>query len=332
MAFGTDAARRRRFLRRLLPLVVVAAAAFAAGAIVAGSAGGAERTLVTSYVRAWRRGDYRSMYALLLRASRRRLTLAQFVADYRRAAQVTTLVSLGRIRVGALNGDVVGVSMVARTRVFGRLGGQLLVPIAQTSSGPAIRFAGTLLFPGLRSGETLHRTAVLAARGALLARNGTALAEGPSRSSPIPGIAAGIVGRLGPIPRGEAASYAALGYPAHARVGLDGLERVFERQLAGTPGGTLFAGRRVLARVAPIPGRTVTTTIDPAIEAAAIQALAGHFGGIAAMDPRTGQVLALVGVAFSVLQPPGSTMKIITSTAALQAGLVTLSSSFPYAT
>jgi cell division protein FtsI/penicillin-binding protein 2 len=33
-----------------------------------------------------------------------------------------------------------------------------------------------------------------------------------------------------------------------------------------------------------------------------------------------------------VLQPPGSTMKIITATAALQAGLVTLGTTFPYAT
>jgi cell division protein FtsI/penicillin-binding protein 2 len=43
-------------------------------------------------------------------------------------------------------------------------------------------------------------------------------------------------------------------------------------------------------------------------------------------------VLALAGVAFSALQPPGSTMKIITATAALQAKIVTLGSVFPIAT
>jgi cell division protein FtsI/penicillin-binding protein 2 len=115
-------------------------------------------------------------------------------------------------------------------------------------------------------------------------------------------------------------------------VGLDGLERVFERQLAGTPGGSLLAGSRVLVQVAPVPGHTVTTTIDPGVEQAAITALGGRFGGIAAMDPRTGGLLALVGVAFSVLQPPGSTMKIITSTGALEAGIVKLSDSFPIST
>ena len=57
------------------------------------------------------------------------------------------------------------------------------------------------------------RSAELAPRASLLARDGTPLAEGPSRSSPIPGVAAGIVGVLGPIPADEAASYSALGYP-----------------------------------------------------------------------------------------------------------------------
>ena len=58
----------------------------------------------------------------------------------------------------------------------------------------------------------------------------------------------------------------------------------------------------------------MTTTIVPAIERAAVAALGGRYGGIAAMDPRTGALLALAGVAFSALQPPGSTMKIITPT------------------
>ena len=53
---------------------------------------------------------------------------------------------------------------------------------------------------------------------------------------------------------------------------------------------------------------------------------------MAVMNPRTGAVQALAGIAFSAPQPPGSTMKIITASAALQAGLVTLGTTFPYAT
>jgi cell division protein FtsI/penicillin-binding protein 2 len=115
-------------------------------------------------------------------------------------------------------------------------------------------------------------------------------------------------------------------------VGLDGLERAFQPALAGTPGGSLLAGHRTLAHHDPAPGQNVTSTIDPTLERAAVAALGGRYGGIAAMNPKTGALLALAGVAFSALQPPGSTMKIITTTGALEAGIVKPSSSFPIAT
>ncbi len=325
------AGRRRRWRRRA-PLLLLAVAAFVVGVLVGNASGQADRQVVSSYVRAWARGDYRHMYALLASSSRRGLTEREFVAAYTRDAQIATETSLVPRRIGGLHGQLIAVSMLVRTRLFGTLHELLLVPLVQSSAGPAVRYSGTVLFPGLRPGERLSRQAALASRGAILARDGTPLAEGPSRSSPIPTVASEIVGVLGPIPADQAATYLAEGYPANAKVGQDGLERVFERQLAGTPGGTLLAGRRVLAHVAPIPGQTVRSTIDPGIEAATIQSLGGNFGGVAAMDPRTGQVLGLAGLAFSALQPPGSTMKIITATAALQAGIATLSTTFPIAT
>jgi cell division protein FtsI/penicillin-binding protein 2 len=66
------------------------------------------------------------------------------------------------------------------------------------------------------------------------------------------------------------------------------------------------------------------------IEQAALNALAGSYAGMTVMDPRTGALLALAGLAFSDVQPPGSTMKIITATAALEAHVVTLGTIFPY--
>jgi penicillin-binding protein A len=50
------------------------------------------------------------------------------------------------------------------------------------------------------------------------------------------------------------------------------------------------------------------------------------------MDPKTGAILGAAGIAWSDIQPPGSTMKIITASAALQAHLVTLGTEFPLAT
>jgi cell division protein FtsI/penicillin-binding protein 2 len=76
----------------------------------------------------------------------------------------------------------------------------------------------------------------------------------------------------------------------------------------------------------------VRTTIDLGVQQAAVTALAGRYGGVAALDARTGQVRALAGIAFSGPQPPGSTFKIVTATAALDAGLVKLSTPFPVQT
>jgi penicillin-binding protein A len=326
------ARRRRRRLKRGLPLAALAVAAFVAGAIVASSSGPDYRAMAGRYVRAWVRHNFTQMYSLLDHSSRQRLTEAQFASGYQAAARTATLQSLSVGRIGAPNGRYVPVTMTARTAVFGTIHQTLLVPYDRRSGLARVRFESPLLFPGLRPGEQLSRSVALPPRATLLARNGVPLAKGADRSSPIPSVASAIVGTLAPIPHDEAAHYATLGYPPKALVGIDGLEHVFQDRLAGRPGGTLRAGGRVLAQTKPVPGHTVRTTIDPAIEATAVAALGSHYGGIAAMDPRTGQVLALAGLAFSALQPPGSTMKIITATAALQAGIVRLSTVFPVET
>jgi penicillin-binding protein A len=310
----------------------VAALAFAYGVVSATAPARAERHLVTRYVTAWAHGDYARMYDMLGKSSRQQTSEARFEAAYRAAAATATLISIIPGHVGSRVGDEIPVRVRVDTRVFGTVRGILEVPLDGSGSGASVRFSDTLLFPGLLAGEHLARHTALPSRGALLASDGTPLARGPERTSPIPDVANQIVGTLGHIPAGDAAGYAQLGYPANAKVGINGLERIFQDRLAGKPGGTLLAGHRVLARTAAVDGADVTTTINPAIERAAITAMGGRYAGIAAMDPRTGAVLALAGVAFSALQPPGSTMKIITATGALEARIVKLSDTFPIQT
>jgi peptidoglycan glycosyltransferase len=325
-------ARRRRLLTRAAPLTGVAVIAFVAGVVTATAPGRAEKQLVTRYVTAWEHGDYHQMYGLLDSISRQHLTASQFKSELQATALTATLSRVAVVRVGGRSGDAITVRVRAHTRLFGTLPETLEVPLTGSGSGARVHFGNPLLFPGLRAGETLTRKVSLPARANLLADDGTPLAQGPNRTSPIPAVASQIVGKLGPIPADLASTYAAEGYPPDAMVGINGLERVFQTQLAGTPGGTLLAGSRVLARTSPTKGQTIKTTIDPTIEQAAVTAMGSNYAGIAAMDPRTGALLALAGVAFSALQPPGSTMKIITATAALQAHLVSLSTEFPIAT
>jgi cell division protein FtsI/penicillin-binding protein 2 len=88
----------------------------------------------------------------------------------------------------------------------------------------------------------------------------------------------------------------------------------------------------VLARARPRPAPPLQTTIDTRLQEAAVVGLAGRLGGVAALDPRNGEVRALAGIAFSAPQPPGSTFKIVTATAALELGIVKPSTEFPIET
>jgi cell division protein FtsI/penicillin-binding protein 2 len=312
--------------------VAIVAAVAAAAVLVLSGPSHADQDLVTSYVRAWAKGDYHEMYSLLDPASRSHLSEAKFADAYRHDATVATLRSITPARIGPERDKQIPVRMAVATRLFGTLRETVQVPLAGSSDSPTVRFVPALLFPGLRGRERLGRHMSLAPRATLFADDGTPLAQGQDRTSPISDVAIQIAGVLGRIPARQAAAYAAQGYPPDARVGLDGLERVFQTQLAGTPGGVLRAGTRVLARTAPVPGHDVTTTIDPTLERAAVAALGSNYAGLVAMDPRTGGLLALAGIAFSAAQPPGSTMKMVTATAALDAGIVKLGDVFPYST
>jgi peptidoglycan glycosyltransferase len=319
-------------LTRVGPVILLAIAAFAAGALFATQPGRDEHRMVLRYVHAWAQDDVAQMYSLLDSRSRARTSEPAFAHQLETIAGTATETSLTPLRVDGRHGDAITVTMRVQTKLWGTLRETLIVPVSGSGASARVRLEPEMLFPGLRRAERLHRQVRQPPRATLLAADGEVLAAGPDRSSPISDVALQIVGNLGPIPHDLAGRYAAMGYPAGARVGLDGLERIFQGRLAGRLGGTLLAGRRVLARAVPVQAKPVTTTIVPALERAAVAALGGQFAGMTVMNPRTGGLLALAGIAFSSVQPPGSTMKIITSTGALQAGIVTLGSTFPIET
>ena len=323
--------RQRRLIRLGLPaLGALAAAALAAGAL-AGSVveSSAERT-ARSFTRAWQRGDFAAMHRLLTPEARSRHSLAAFRRVYTAAAATATATGVAvRDPSGESDGEVT-VQVAVRTRVFGTLRRQLTLPMKEER----VAWTPSLAFPGLSGGAALSRTSDPPERGRLLSRDGKVLAEGDfgERSSPLGTLSSSIAGSLGPEEAAGRAAVYARGFPRRHPVGQSGLERVFEERLAGRPGGELIAAGRVIARAAPRKAPPVRTTIDVGVQEAAVTALAGRFGGIAALDARNGEIRALAGLAFSAPQPPGSTFKIVTATAALEQRLVKPSDEFPVQT
>jgi peptidoglycan glycosyltransferase len=333
-------------MRRARPVIVLAAGAFAAGVLLgAGHGAPPGYALADQFVTAWTHGDYASMYADIARSSQPEVAPSEFAATYRQAlieATVTHVKLTGAAHGGA-QGDVV-VPVTVDTRLFGALSLDFtLRTVADGTLGTRIAWSRSLAFPGLRPGELLSRDTRLPRRATLLARDGSVLAESPTgpdpvvsakatRNSPLGNVAEAVVGAVGPAPVGRRQELEEQGVPYDASVGLSGLELAFDDRLRGTAGGELLAGSRVLAYAAPRPAPAVRTSVSPTLQSAAVTALGGQLGGIVALVPSTGQILAVAGIGLDGLQPPGSTFKMVTTTGVLEAKIATAHSVFPYAT
>ncbi|MGH2917861.1 MAG: penicillin-binding transpeptidase domain-containing protein, partial [Solirubrobacteraceae bacterium] len=320
-----------------LPISTIALAAGLLVVLVAGFTllnGGRppEELVAERFVTAWERGDFAAMHAELSSDSRRQAPLSEFSADYRRTAATATALSLRAGEVGELRDGVVAVPVTVRTRLVGVVRATLSVPFEGKGDKARISWARTLTFPGVRPGDRLERTTRLPPRADLLARDGRPLAQGPDRASPLGPAATAIVGRMEVPDKAERQRLRELGYPSDAKVGVSGLERVFEERLAGRPGGVLRAGGTLYGTREPKAAAPVHTTIDPDVQRAAEAALGQRVGGIAVVRPRNGEILALSGIAFSGLSPPGSTFKIVTLSGVLEAGLAGPNSTYPVET
>lgn len=138
-----------------------------------------------------------------------------------------------------------------------------------------------------------------------------------------------------------------LGYLS-PRFGSQGVELAFNDFLIGQEGRSWQAAFEAEFRRTHRRGLDVQITIDPAVQRAADAALAGRKGAVVALDPRNGEVLAMVSNpgydpatidtagpelftdpdapilnrAAQGLYPPGSTFKTVTAAAGLEHGLV----------
>ncbi|WP_354701506.1 Peptidoglycan D,D-transpeptidase MrdA [Paraconexibacter sp. AEG42_29] len=279
-----------------------------AGALALTGSGDADRSreaAVRRFTTAWARQDPAAMWPALDPASKRAHPRSGFVEAYRaayRAAGVT------RVRVLTVNAPEDGAStasVAVRTRRFGTLRGTVSLPVTGSGDTAGVRWDASQRLPGLRKGEPVRlRRGTKPKRAAILAAGGAALDADA--------LGASIVGKVGP--------------PA------TGLQRLYASRVAGHASERLLFGTRVIGRVPAVRGTVLRTTIRPGLQQKAAAALGDRLGGIAVVRPRDGAVLALAGLAVSAPQPPGSTFKIITTAAALKAGLASPRSTYPVRT
>jgi cell division protein FtsI/penicillin-binding protein 2 len=333
-AIGSAAERRRRLLTRVLPLAAVALVAFAVGLVV-GTGPGVESA--ERFLAAWERGDYEAMYEELSPKAQADYSPAAFERAYESAAETATATEIDASEPSEEDGAASSGVQVS-THVFGTLTGTLELPL----DDEAIAWTPELAFPGLARGERLTRRTRAPERAAILAADRSPLAQGPAATRAVETAGLAVVGEVSTPSGDQEQALAVRGFPPGSLTGTSGLELAFNERLSGRPGGQLLAARigeetsldagRVIASSEPVRGKPVRTSIDPALQTATVSALGGTYGGAAVLDARSGEVLSLAGLAYSAPQPPGSTFKVITTTAALDDGIVKPSDEFPVET
>ena len=168
------------------------------------------------------------------------------------------------------------------------------------------------------------------------------------------------IGYVGRINEKEASQLDQVEYRGTQSIGKTGIERFYEPELHGHVGyeevETNAQGRvlRVLKHTDPVAGKSITLSLDIKLQEAAEEALGDRRGSVVAIDPATGEVLAMVskpsfdpnlfvtGISFkeysalrdSVDRPlfnrvlrglyaPGSTIKPEVAIAGLDSGIIT---------
>src|SRR3954447_1317238 len=120
--------RRRRLTHRLAPVLLALAPVALVLGVIVGSGPSAEERVARDFVAAWQRGNYPAMWRMLTPEAQRRISSAALADAYRSAAATATAT---RIDPGKAKKDGAGarVPVVVTTRVFDRVGGDVVIPV-----------------------------------------------------------------------------------------------------------------------------------------------------------------------------------------------------------
>ena len=185
----------------------------------------------------------------------------------------------------------------------------------------------------------------------------------PKRSYPDTAVVAHLIGYVGEVTEGERATKRFAQVRLGGLIGKDGLEREYDDSLRGSEGvrfvevsarGQMVREAEAAANLAPVPGIDLHTTIDLDLQKYISQIFpAGQRGAVMALNPNTGEVLALFSApgfdpnafvggisapywrslnesaarplldrAIQARYPPGSTWKLAVAAMALKRGIV----------
>ena len=248
-----------------------------------------------------------------------------------------------------------------------------LAELARITGEPEEKIAATLVaadpYASVRIGPDLSQAQQLAINERLPGFAGVSVVQRAVRTYVDPTVFGHVVGYVGPLNEADLKRLRPLGYQPGEVVGKVGIEAGLETVLRGQNGWAdveVDARGQIVRTVGvqqPVPGHSVYLTLDADLQRATAQTLAAGLvrdhrtaGALVVLDPRTGEVLALVSLpgydtnlfthgisqtdysgllnnpdrpllnrAIAGQYAPGSTFKMVTATAGLQEGKITAS-------
>ncbi|MBM2839330.1 MAG: peptidoglycan transpeptidase, partial [Deltaproteobacteria bacterium] len=122
----------------------------------------------------------------------------------------------------------------------------------------------------------------------------------PKRSYPYGNLGSHLFGHIGEVTEKQLSVGSYTDYRMGSLIGKSGLELKYETYLKGVDGGKYVeidaSGRElsILKEVDSYPGNNLVTTIDLELQKAAEEAFKDKAGAVVAMDPRNGEILAMI--------------------------------------
>lgn len=264
--------------------------------------------VLMSYIECLQNKDYEGMYSLLSDKTKSNIDHDTYISRNKNIYEgiEATNFNISNIVIGKANPDKS--KEVTYTMKFDTLAGNLSYDYSitferQEDKRYYLDWSSNLIFPNLDEEEKIRVYSTSGSRGDILDRNGKVLAtngEDGKRKYPYGKIAAHLVGYVRGISEEELLAHEGEGYTESSIIGKTGLELAFEDKLRGKNGSGIYLvdnNENIIETIAETDvedGKDVKTTIDISLQKDIFNEFDGDNGFSVAMNPKTGEVLAMV--------------------------------------
>ena len=264
--------------------------------------------VLSEYISCLSNKDYEGMYSLISESTKARVNKDTYIA---RNKNIYEGIEATNISISNITTNIDKKSSnytVTYTMTFDTLAGALSYDFTmgfdrQEDNKYYVNWYSNLIFPNLEETYKVRVYSNTGSRGDILDRNGKVLAttnENGEREYPYAEVSAHLIGYVRGISSEELEAHKGEGYTESSIIGKTGLELAFEDRLRGKNGTGIYivdANESTLETIAETDiedGEDIRTTIDIELQQAIYNEFDGDNGFSVAINPKTGEVLAMV--------------------------------------